>query len=124
MKKMFFALLFMASTLYAATDVRELSKDCVTGAVSVSTTTPTAIPTTALSGRYKITVQDYDGTYDLAIGTHSAVTFAAGFIVTSTTTAQAMSDRTIYFPSGKTLYGLGAANTVRGTVNVRYMECK
>jgi hypothetical protein len=124
MKKILFGLLFLAGPAFAVTDVHEVGITCEAGSVSVSTTNPTAIPTTALSGRYRIDLINYDGTYDISIGTFSTFTFAKGFIITSTTTSAATSTINMRVPSGFAIYGLGASNTVRGTVNIRYLECK
>jgi hypothetical protein len=108
---------------FADFNVREKGYDCRSGAVSVSTTTPTLVPSAALDDRYRIDVINTDNTYDVAFGTSSVVTYAGGYIVTNSTDA-ATAKHTFFYPYNKTLYGLGEANTVRGTVNVRYWECK
>lgn len=122
MKKLIFALCLAVSPAYAATDVREIGAGCTSGNVAVSTTSPTAIPTTALSGRYRILIYNNDAAFDLAIGTHSAIAFASSFLVKNSTSPASVVD--IRLPSGMALYGLGTSNATRGTIDVRYLECK
>lgn len=123
MKKIIFGLMLMAAPVYSATDVREVGVDCVMGVVSVSTNTATAIPTTPFAGRYKIDILNTNNTYDVSLGTSSALSYSAGYIVTNSSDA-ATASHTIYLPSGKSIYGLGEGNNLTGTVNVRYLECK
>jgi len=123
MKRIFLLLMLAATPLRAWLGVREEVGGCTMGAVSVSTTTPTAIPTTALSSRNQLTLINTSPLYDLAIGTSSAVTFATGFIV-STSTDSATSRLQIRLPYDQAIYGLGQANTTTSTIDVRYLECK
>jgi len=123
MKKIFCLLMIAGSPLHAWQSVRDEVGSCTTGAVSVSTTTPTAIPTSALSSRNQITLINTDPTYDLAIGTSSAITYASGFIVTNSTD-HATARLQFRLPYDQAIYGLGQANAAAGTINVRYLECK
>lgn len=86
--------------------------------VSVSTTTVTAIPTTALSGRYKIVVQSLDA-FDVYIGTSTAMTASTGFVLLKSSASIELP-----IPEGLTVYGLGIANATKGTLDVRIIEYK
>ena len=122
-------LLFIASLLttncFAATEIKEVARDWAVGAVSVSTNTVGAITATGVnfSGRYQIRIINTDNIYDISIGTHSAFTYAGGFIVTNSTDA-ATSIVTLPLNSGTTVYGLGQANSGLGSINIRVLEFK
>lgn len=117
-----FAAILATGYLFAATEVKEIAKDWMVTAVSVSTTTVTAIPTSVLSGRYKVVVENADPTFDVSIGTYSAFTYANGFIIHSTTST--FPTQVFPLPSFYPIYCLGQATTVQGTVSVRIIEFK
>ena len=122
MKKLLLALLFLSGAAHAI-DVRESACDWSITVVSVSTTTATAIPTTAFSGRYKAEVQNTNVTYKVYIGTHSAMTTStASYEIGTSTSVQ--SSMAIPLPSGKSIYGLGEANGASGTLTIRVIEYK
>lgn len=87
--------------------------------VSVSTTTVTAIPTTALTGRSKIIVQNLDSAFDLYIGTSTSMTTSNGFVVT-----KASSTLELPVPQGLAVYGIGQANGTSANIDVRIIEYK
>lgn len=94
-------------------------RDWNVSTVSVSTTTPTAIPTTAFSGRYKAIVQNLDPNFDLFIGTSAVMTTALGFVV-----PKSSGTIELPIPAGVVIYGLGEANATRGTLSTRIIEYK
>lgn len=87
--------------------------------VSVSTTSVTALPTTALVGRYKILIQNTNSTFDLYVGTSSALAASTGFVV-----LKGSSTLELPTPQGLSIFGLGAANATVGSLDVRIIEFK
>ena len=81
--------------------------------------TPTAIPTTALTGRYKMVIQNANASFNLYIGTSSAITFSNAFAVIKNST-------TIELPLSQNvpLFGLGEPNASTGTIDTRVIEYK
>ena len=123
MKKLLFLFLFLTSSVYGADEVREYTaRDWKTSAVTVSSTTVTAIPTTPLSGRYRIIIENTNSTQDLSISTSSVMTYAAGFIVTDTAEDNP-SVITLPLKEGTTVYGLSQAGAT-ASVDVRIIELK
>lgn len=110
------AILLLLPGLCLANEKANVVTSLSVTAVSVSTTTPTALPTSGLSGRYKVTIQNL-GAFDIFVGTFSAMTATSGFVV-----SRSSSTRDFPVGSGITLYGLGEANTTQGTVNARVIE--
>lgn len=120
MKKIIFGVLFLVSAnIFAA----EVAKDWLVTSVSVSTNTVTLIPTTALSGRTRVIVQNNDANFDISIGTFSTFTYGNGFIITNSTAA-ASSKLDLNLPSGIVIYGLGQAQSTRGTLTAHILEVK
>lgn len=116
MRKGLIAVLLMVSSIAFADGVAKLWK---VSNVAVSTTTPTAIPTTALSGRYKAVIQNASVNYALYVGTSTLMTTANSFIVSS-----GSGTLEVPIPQGLSIFGLGAANETSGTVDVRLIEYK
>jgi hypothetical protein len=121
MKKLLFFVVLLATPIYSATGVKESATGFVASAVSISSNSATAIPATALAGRFKVIIQN-TGTYDVYIGSHSGVTTANGFLV-SASTAGYHSKLEFPVPSGKTIYGLAESHH-SGSATIRILEIK
>lgn len=116
-----FLCLLLPAAVFGASDVRQVSSDWMFSTTNVSTKNVTAIPATAFPGRYRITCENTDKAYSVAIGTFSTMVFSNGFVILSTVTPVNLS---INLPSGKVVYGLGQSNNSQGTVAVNCLEFK
>lgn len=116
MKLWILGLCFLASPVFALGD--KAASGWSVKNVSVSTTTVTAIPATALTGRYKAVVQVLSA-FDLYIGTSTSLTASTAFVV-----LKSSGSIELPIPQGLTIYGLGQANASVGTVDVRIIEYK
>lgn len=125
-KLLFFAAMLTPALSYGSFDVQ--IKPCasaVIGSVSVSTITPTqlSVGSSNLPGRTWLEIVNADAAYSISVGTFPTITAAAGYIVTTSTSASGTASVSWPIGTNITLYGIGAANNVQSTVNVRLMEC-
>lgn len=117
MKKLIVLLLAFSGTAFAVGD--KAASGWSVKNVAVSTKTVTAIPTTALTGRYKIFLENMDSTFGLYIGSSTAMTTADGYFVQKGSTTVELP-----LPQGLTVYGIGESNESTGTIVVRIIEVK
>ena len=134
MKKILFSIisiLLFGTVLFALEDVREVARDWAVASVNIGTNNVMAVNATStaaasgnLSGRYRIVIENTHGIYDVSLGTFSAFSYAAGWLLKSTPTASGLGIIDLPLPAGVTVYALGQANALSSSVTVKVMEFK
>lgn len=119
MKKAVAALCVLLGTPALAGGPRDAASGWAITNVAVSTTTVTAIPTTALAGRFHAVIQNLSPLYVLYIGTSTAMTRTNSYAVSPSSDTLELP-----LPKGLTIYGLGEATEGSGTVDVRIIQFK
>lgn len=127
MKKVVIALLFLAGSVSAAQDVREsLCQTVSIGAVNVATATAgnatlVAVGSSNLAGRTFISIENVNSPFYVALGTHTAVTAANGWVLSGSTVTASV----VRWPvgSGISIYGRGEGNSTSATIGLRVLEC-